>query len=224
METRIGLSRSARAGGSSSVCSNWEHQSNTSNCRALVMILGKAPWRCSGSFRSSGNISTCPNLPVERDSGVWRKAAEEGTRAGQTRSVAQVKASEGRNVRFIDSADSTFEFQVRVAEPGRWSRRVQLAPGTPGPKEATHLGTINEQPARELRSPHTGWDVWRSLDVQVEEKSEINTLPFDKREVSAEADCIELGTVEDEPSPVSADTAAVAPQERDESSVLLPPE
>ncbi len=165
-----------------------------------------------------------PEPPLERDSGPWRREAEEGTMAGKTRSVAQAKASEGRKVGFIDSADSTLEFQVRVAEPGLWTLRVQFANGTSGRKEATHQLTINEQAAQGLRYPFTGWDVWQTLDVQVELQSGVNTLRFGKGEQSAELDWIELTAADGEPSPASADSDAVPPPERADSAEVPPPE
>ncbi|MFN8855941.1 MAG: alpha/beta fold hydrolase [Planctomycetaceae bacterium] len=155
-----------------------------------------------------------PEPALDRTSGPWHREAEEGTLAGKARKVPQAKASEGYKVGFFDSAESSLLFEVRVAAAGPWILRVRYANGSPGGEQSTHQLTLNNAPPQELCYPHTGWDKWQTLEVQVDLQAGLNRLQFGRGTLAAELDWIELQAV---PEEVAAEAPAVPESPEPES-------
>jgi hypothetical protein len=111
---------------------------------------------------------------------------------GSARSVAHPQASGGLKVGFIDNPESTLEFELPFACGGPWTLRMRYGNGSPQGQAATHQLVINAAPPRAVRYPHTGWDNWQTLELQVDLQEGENTLRFGKGELFAELDWIEL--------------------------------
>jgi hypothetical protein len=153
--------------------------------------------RALAFFREHLGLAAQGGRPAAAN-GPVRREAEEGTVTGKARSVAHPKASGGRKVGFIDNPESNLEFEVPLAHGGPWTLRLRYGNGSPQGKAATHQLVVNTNAPREVRYPHTGWDNWQTLELQVDLQEGDNTLRFGKGELFAELDWIELEPVPQE--------------------------
>ncbi|WP_229401118.1 family 43 glycosylhydrolase [Micromonospora okii] len=125
--------------------------------------------------------------PVVRGSRV-RYEAERGT-LNRCAARGAANTSQGQVVAYIDYADSWVEVTVFAPRAGAYTAHVAYAAGY---GDAQHTLTVNGANPKVVTYPHTGWEVWRQVGVDVTLNAGFNKLRFTYLSRWAELDFVEV--------------------------------
>ncbi|WP_415645712.1 family 43 glycosylhydrolase [Stackebrandtia soli] len=129
------------------------------------------------------------DYPVVRGSRV-RYEAERGTLNHCSVRGNAAGASQGQVVAYIDYGDSYVDIRVFTPSAGGHTVAVGFANGSSA--GATHRLSVNGTNAGVVTYPHTGWDNWKQVNVNVTLSAGWNTLRFAHGSAFTELDFIEV--------------------------------
>ncbi|PZE22170.1 family 43 glycosylhydrolase [Paenibacillus xerothermodurans] len=136
-----------------------------------------------------------PNAPIPLPSGEkphYRYEAEAAALVNGPQTAAEVSASGGKKVGYIDHADSYVEFQVYAQHAGDYIVGARTGNGTTGRPWAIHTLSVNGGAGSNFYTAYSGWNNWGLSTAKVHLNKGVNTIRITHKEHFAEIDSIDL--------------------------------